>query len=236
MLERFVEYEDDGTRLEGLLITADDDGPRPGVVVAHAWGGRGDLEADAARRLAKLGYAGFALDMFGQGVRGQSREENASLIAPFLQDRALLQRRINRAVGVLREQPEIDPERIAAIGFCFGGLCVLDLARSGADVRGVVSLHGLFAPPQPHPRKPITAKVLALHGNDDPMVPVEAVEALESELSAAGADWQIHVYGGAMHAFTNPKANDPEFGTVYNATADRRAWIATENFLEEVFA
>ena len=169
-------------------------------------------------------------------MRGSNREENAALIQPFLQDRALLQGRITAALDALRARDEVDADRIAAIGYCFGGLCVLDLARSGADVRGVVSLHGLFAPPEPKPPGPVRASVLALHGHDDPMVPVEAVNALEQELTDAGADWQIHVYGGAMHAFTNPKANDPEFGTVYNEVADRRSWQATRQFLAEVLS
>jgi len=237
MIERPVVYEHAGATLEGILVCESAEGARrPGVLVAHAWGGRGDLELDAARRLARLGYVAFALDMFGQGVHGASREQNAGLIAPFLADRDLLQARIQVAVSTLRLQDEVDPERIAAIGYCFGGLCVLDLARSGADVRGVVSVHGLFGPPDPLPGKPIRARVLALHGHEDPMVPVAAVNALEAELTAAGADWQIHVYGGAMHAFTNPRANDPEFGTVYNETADRRSWIATKAFLAEVLA
>ena len=235
MNERLVRYEDGGVDLEGLLVHAGyQAGERPGVLIAHAWGGRGELEEDSARRLAELGYVAFALDMYGRGIRGSSREENAGLIAPFLADRRMLQQRIQSAVNALREQAEVDSGRIAAIGYCFGGLCVLDLARSGADVRGVVSIHGLFTPPDPVPGRPISARVLALHGHDDPMVPVDAVNALEAELTAAGADWQIHVYGGAMHAFTNPRANDPEFGTVYNETADRRSWAAMTAFLAEV--
>jgi dienelactone hydrolase len=235
MTERLVRYEHDGTELEGLLVVDDAAaGPVPGVLIAHAWGGRGENEDGAARRLAAAGYAGFALDLYGLDVRGTSRGENAALIAPFLADRPMLQRRMSSAVSALQVQDEVDSSRIAAIGFCFGGLCVLDLARSGADVRGVVSLHGLFTPPEPAPGVPIRAKVLALHGHDDPMVPVAAVNALEDELNGAGADWQIHVYGGTMHAFTNPKANDPDFGTVYNAVADRRAWASTMDFLAEV--
>lgn len=237
MSERLVEYEHAGSLLEAYLAVDEaKTGPRPGVVIAHAWGGRGEHEEGVARKLAELGYVGFVLDMFGKGVRGTSRDENRALIGPFLEDRGLLMGRMAAAVEVLRQQPETDPERVAAIGYCFGGLCVLDLARSGADVRAVVSLHGLFAPPDPHPGKAITAKVLALHGHDDPMVPVAAVTALETELTTAGADWQIHVYGGAMHAFTNPQANDPDFGTVYNAAADRRAWATLLGFLDEAFA
>jgi dienelactone hydrolase len=235
--ERLVEYQHDGVVLEGLLVGGEEGGgSKPGVLVAHAWGGRGEQEDKTAHRLAKLGYVGFAIDVFGKGIRGTSREENAALIGPFLQDRAMLQARIARSVSVLQKQPEVDSNKIAAIGYCFGGLCVLDLARSGADVAGVVSLHGLFTPPEPAPGQPIRAKVLALHGHEDPMVPVEAVNQLEAELTAAGADWQIHVYGGTMHAFTNPKANDPEFGTVYSAVADQRSWLATTAFLAEVFS
>jgi dienelactone hydrolase len=232
--ERLIEYAHTGAELEGLLAVGDDvDQPAPGVLISHAWGGRGEQEDATARRLAGLGYAAFAIDLFGKGVRGTNPEENSALIAPFLADRPMLQDRMINAVNTLQAQDEVDSSRIAAIGFCFGGLCVLDLARSGADVRGVVSLHGLFTPPDPVPGRPIRAKVLALHGHDDPMVPVAAVNALEEELTAAGADWQIHVYGGTMHAFTNPAANNPDFGTVYNATAARRAWTTTLSFLAE---
>ena len=237
MAEKFVEYEHEGAVLEGFMAWDDTrGGPLPGVLVSHAWGGRGDLECDKARELASLGYCGFALDVYGKGIRGSGPEENAKLMQPFLEDRGLLQSRMAAALETLRAQEEVDAARCAAIGFCFGGLCVLDLARTGSDVRGVVSLHGLFNPPGNTAGTQIRAKVMALHGHDDPMVPVEAVNALEAELSEAGADWQIHVYGGTMHAFTNPQANDPAHGTVYNAVANRRAWVVTRDFLEEVLA
>jgi dienelactone hydrolase len=155
---------------------------------------------------------------------------------PFLEDRALLQRRMKLALETVRRLERVDKDRVAAIGFCFGGLCVLDLARTGADLRGVVSFHGLLKPPGNTQGNKIQAKVLVLHGHDDPMVPVEDVVALERELTEAGADWQVHVYGHTMHAFTNPKANDPNFGTVYNPVADRRSWLAMQNFLEEIFS
>lgn len=237
MAERYIEYEHDGVVLEGLLAWNDSTpGPRPGVLVSHAWGGRGEFECDKARRFAELGYAGFALDVYGKGVHGSGPEENAKLMQPFLSDRALLQARMALALETMRVQVEVDAARTAAIGYCFGGLCVLDLARTGSDVRGVISTHGLFGPPGNTAGKKIGAKVLALHGHEDPMVPVEAVNAFENELTEAGADWQIHVYGSTMHAFTNPDANNPGMGTVYNAAADRRAWVVTVDFLEEVLA
>jgi dienelactone hydrolase len=234
--ERLIAYEHNGTELEGLLAYDDaGEGSRPGVLVAHAWAGRGEFECQKARDLAELGYTGFALDLYGKGVLGGGPEENSRLMAPFLQDRALLQSRMQLAHETMKAQPEVDTKRTAAIGFCFGGLCVLDLARTGAKINGVVSFHGLFTPPGGASSRNISARVLVLHGNDDPMVPVDNVIALEQELTRAGADWQIHVYGNTKHAFTNPQANDPDFGTVYSANADRRSWQAMRNFLEELF-
>jgi len=209
-------------------------GPRPAVLVAHAWGGRDDFACAKAQALAELGYVGFALDMYGPGVLGADREQNAALMAPFLDDRAMLQRRMLAALEAARGLDGVDAERIAAIGFCFGGLCVLDLARSGADLRGVVSFHGLLSPPGNTLGTPIRSKVLVLHGYDDPMAPPEHATALAGELSGAGADWQIHAYGSTLHAFTNPQANDRQFGTVYDAAADRRSWRAARDFLGEV--
>jgi dienelactone hydrolase len=234
--DRLITYVHDGTVLEAFLAYDDvRKGRRPGIMISHAWGGRGEFECRKARALAELGYAGFALDLYGKGVLGSGPEENSKLMAPLLADRAMLQSRMKLAHETMRSQPEVDAAKTAAIGFCFGGLCVLDLARAGADIRGVISFHGLFTSPGNTKGTKIKAKILALHGHDDPMVPVDMVTGLEQELTAAGADWQIHVYGNTMHAFTNPHANDPGFGTVYNADADRRSWQAMKNFLEELF-
>ena len=203
--------------------------------MAHAWGGQGEFEQARARGLAELGYAAFCIDLYGKGVRGSGPEENAQLIQPFLEDRTLLQSRMQLAVAVAGQQPGVDASRLAAIGYCFGGLCVLDTARVGAAVLGVVSFHGLFHPPGNTQGNTINAKVLALHGWDDPMATPDQAVALAAELTAAGCDWQIHGYGHTLHAFTHPEANDPGFGTVYSEVADRRSWQAMTGFLEELF-
>ncbi len=234
---RLVEYRDNGVTLEGLLAWDDEvHGPRPAVAVAHTWGGRSAFEEGKALDLAEQGYVGFALDMYGKGVRGSTPEENAALMAPLMADRSALQQRINIAISALRQQSEVDPAKVAASGYCFGGLCVLDLARSGSDVCGVVSLHGLFTPPDKVGSGPINAKVLCLHGYDDPMADPHSMLDLAAELTAAGADWQVHAYGNTVHAFSNPQANNPAMGTVYNATADRRSRAAMLAFLAECFA
>jgi dienelactone hydrolase len=235
--KKFVEYFDQGTGLEGFLAYDDQASkPLPAVLIAHAWGGRDEFVCGKALKLAELGYAGFALDLYGKGVLGASVAENSALMAPFLEDRGLLQRRLTAALETVRNQESVDPARIAAMGFCFGGLCVLDLARTGADLRGVVSFHGLLGAPGNTSGKTIKAKVLVLHGHDDPMVPEHDIRLLQDELTQAGSDWQFHVYGNTLHAFTNPVANDPGFGTVYQPLADRRSWQAMRLFFEECFA
>ena len=232
--EQLVSYQDGDTICEGFFCyDPSRAGPLPAVLISHDWSGRGEFTARKARRLAWHGYAAFALDMYGGGKQGKSTEENQALMTPLASNRAALAKRITAALTAVRGLPQVDSKRVAAMGFCFGGLCVLDLARSGADVRGVASFHGLLTPSS-LPTKPIKAKVLAMHGFDDPMAPPEAVLAFGKEFTAAGADWQLHAYGKTVHAFTNPDANDPSFGTVYNAAADRRSWHAMLNFFEEV--
>ena len=233
---RAIEYDIDGKTYEGVLaVDGAKAGERPAVLVAHAWAGRSQFEIDKAKALAGLGYAGFAIDLYGKGVLGSSTEENQALMTPFVEDRAMLQSRLLTIVDLLKSQPEADAGKIGAIGFCFGGLCVLDIARAGGDVKGVVSFHGLLGAPG-NAKDAVNASVLALHGWDDPMAPPADVEAFGKEMTAAGADWQLHAYGKTMHAFTNPEANDPGFGTVYDAKADKRSWQAMANFLEEVFS
>jgi dienelactone hydrolase len=233
--EQLVEYRDGDALLEGFLCHDEARvGPLPAVLISHAWGGRDDFVERKARRLAWHGYAAFALDMYGKGRRGSNPEENQALMLPFVQDRALLARRINAALAAVRGVAAVDARRVAAMGFCFGGLCVLDLARSGADLRGVVSFHGLLKPNGLPPAKKIVAKILMLHGYDDPLAPPEDVLAVAQEFTQAGADWQLHAYGHTVHSFTNPQARSPEAGMSYNDRADRRSWHALLQFLDEV--
>lgn len=233
---RLIDYEDGDAVLEGLLAWDDANaGARPGVMVCHAWAGRSDLEDGKAVALAKLGYTAFASNLYGKGVLGSSPEQNAALMQPFLDNRPMLQERLLLSLQTMRIQPQVEESKTAAIGFCFGGLCVLDVARAGADIDGVVSYHGLFGSPGNTSGNTIQAKVLLLHGWDDPMATPDAVVAIAAELTAMGADWQLHGYGNTMHAFTNPQANDPDFGTVYDGTADRRSWTAMHIFLTELF-
>ncbi|MGZ5013274.1 MAG: dienelactone hydrolase family protein [Methylobacter sp.] len=231
-----VAYMDGDVVLEAFFAFDDSlSGRRPAVLINHTWVGRDDFVAEKAKKLAALGYVGFAVDMYGKGVLGSDREENMRLMQPFMADRAMLQQRMKAALAAVKLMPWVDDSKIASIGFCFGGLCSLDLARTGVDIKGAVSFHGLLAAPENTQGNTIKAKVLVLHGHDDPMNPAEQVLAFEQEMTEAGADWQLHTYGHTMHAFTNPLANDPAFGTVYQPDADRRSWITMQNFLAEIF-
>lgn len=229
-------YSSDTLHFHGFLAETSpgDKDLKPGVLVVHAWGGRDDFAEEKARALADMGYIALAVDLYGEGRRGANPEENAALMQALMQDRATLQQRMQLALETLRKVPGVDPCRTAAIGFCFGGLAVLDLARTGADIRGVVSFHGLLTPPDNTTDIPISASILALHGYDDPMAPPAQLVQFAEELTHAGADWQIHAYGGTVHAFTNPEAHNPDFGTVYSDRANRRAWESMQRFLAEV--
>jgi len=232
--EELVSYRDGDVTCEGFFChDASRTGPLPAVLICHDWSGRNEFAARKARRLAWHGYAAFAVDMYGSGTQGKNVDENKTLMGPFMADRASLARRIMAALTTVRTLPQVDAKRVAAMGFCFGGLCVLDLARSGADVRGVASFHGLLKP-SGLPSKPIKSKVLVMHGYDDPMAPPDEVLAFAKEFTAAGADWQLHAYGKTLHAFTNPEANNPASGMAYNSDADRRSWHSMLGFFEEV--
>ena len=233
-----IDYQDGETTLEGYVAWDDSgSGPRPVVLVAHDWTGRREFATGKAEEMAKLGYVGFALDMYGKGVFGADGdvEGNTALMSPLAGDRAALRARMLAALEAARGLDVVNGSKVGAMGYCFGGMCVLELARAGAEVDGVISIHGIFSPGDLANEK-VTARILCLHGQDDPMVPPEQVLAFENEMSEAGADWQVHAYGGTMHAFTNPEANDPGFGTVYNPVADKRATQSIQNFFNEIFA
>ena len=212
-------------------------GPRPGVLIAHAWSGRSDFEDRKAELLAELGYVALAIDVYGRGKRGASPDENRALMSPLLEDRAKLLRRLTAGYEQLRNLPNVDAERTAAIGFCFGGLCVLDLLRAGVELRGVVSFHGLLTRPDSdlasrnHPRP----AALLLHGWKDPLATPDQVLGFAREMEELGADWQLNAFGNAVHAFTNPAADDAADGKLYDAVADRRSWDAMQLFLNEIF-
>lgn len=231
-----IDYQDGDTTLEGYY-TFDDKttDKKPAVLIAHDWTGKNAFACDKAKRLAELGYVGFALDIFGKGVQGSTKDEKSALIQPFMQDRTKLQNRLVAAYNTVRKLEMIDTANIGIIGFCFGGLCALDLARSGAEIKAAVSFHGLLMPATNMPAHPIVAKILVLHGYDDPMVPPAQVEAFATEMTNAKADWEIDMYGNTMHAFANPQANDPGFGTVYDQQADARSWARMTEFFKEVF-
>jgi len=202
----------------------------------HAWDGRTEAHDQFAHRLAALGWNAFSVDLYGKGVVGNTTEECQALMNPLVGDRARLRGLLLEAVATVAALPRVDATRMAAIGFCFGGLCVLDLARAGAALKGVASFHGLFIPPGLPLVTPIVPKVIAYHGWADPMAKPDSVVAFGEEFTAGGADWQLHGFGGALHAFMNEGANMPEMGILYDAKVARRAWDGMAGFLAEVLA
>jgi len=230
-----IAYQHNGVELEGYLAhNADQNEPKPTVLIGHDWGGRGEFGCRKAEMLAEMGYVGFALDMFGKGKLGTTTDEKMAMMQPLVDDRALLQARVQAALDVVRNVAVVDNNNIAMIGFCFGGLCGLDLARCGADIKAVVSFHGKLTAPG-NLTNNIKAKILALHGHDDPMVPPEQVAEFQQEMTKAKADWQTHIYGNTKHAFTNPQANDAALGLIYNDIAAQRSWASMQAFLQENF-
>ena len=207
-------------------------GPRPGVMIAPTFKGQSGFETQKAELLAALGYVGFAIDIYGQGKRATTPEAASALMAVLNNDRALLLRHMQLATKTIRQLPQVDEHKVAAIGFCFGGKCVLDLARSGADIRAVVSFHGIYDPPPLASAEKILAAVLVLHGWEDPLSPREPTVALADELTRYGADWQIHMFGHTAHAFTNPQAQAKESGMFFNPLSAERGWGMMQGFLQ----
>lgn len=232
-----VHYREGETELEGFLAYDRDlAGTRPGVLVVHQWKGLTGYEKKRCEMLAKLGYVALAVDIYGKGIRPTSTADAGKLAGQYKADRRLLRARVISGLETLRKSSRVDGKRIACIGYCFGGTTALELARSGADVAGVVSFHGGLGTPTPEDAKNIRCKVLALHGADDPYVPPAEVNAFQDEMRKANVDWQWVAYSGAVHSFTHWEAgSDNSKGAAYNEKADRRSWEAMRIFFAELF-
>ena len=232
-----LEYHDGETVLEGYLAYDDAlSAPRPGVLVVHEWKGLNEYAKRRARQLAQLGYVAFAADMYGKGILAKDHAEAAARSGVYRNDRHLMRQRAHAGLAVLRAHPRVEADRVAAIGYCFGGTTALELARSGEPLRGVASFHGGLSTPSPEDARQILGKVLVLHGADDSFVGPEEVAAFETEMHSAGVAYRLIRYPGAVHSFTVAEAgNDPSTGMAYHAEADRQSWEALRRFLEDVF-
>jgi dienelactone hydrolase len=232
-----VEYKQGDTVLEGFLAYDDStQARRPGVLIVHQWKGLTEHEMTRAKMLARLGYVAFAADIYGKGIRPADPSAAGKEAGKYKSNRALLRDRARAGLEALEKNSLTDTKRVAAIGYCFGGTTVIELARSGADVAGVVSFHGGLDSPNPADGKTIKCKVLALQGADDPFVPAKDIAAFEDELRQAKVDWQLVKYGGAVHSFTEVGLKPGMMkGAEYNENADRRSWEDMKQFFAEIF-
>ncbi len=232
-----IEYKQGETTLEGFL--AYDDATttaRPGVLVVHQWLGLTDYEKHRAEQLAALGYVAFCADIYGKGVRPKNTGEAGVEATKYKTDRKLLRARVNAGLDELKKSALVDKTKVAAIGYCFGGTTVIELARSGADLQGIVSFHGGLDSPTPADGKNIKCKVLICHGADDPFEKAADLAAFEDEMRQANVDWTLIKFGGSVHSFTQPMAgNDNSKGAAYNERADRRSWAAMKMFFSGIF-
>jgi len=211
-------------------------GPRPGILVAHNWMGITDQTKERVDDFAKLGYVAFAVDIYGKGIRPKNQTEAGHLAGNFKKDRSLLRAHMQEGLIQLEKLPGVDKEKIAVVGYCFGGTAALELARAGAKANGFITFHGGLDSPKPEDGKRIKGKVLVLHGADDSFNPIADVTAFENEMRDNKVDWEMIQYGGAVHSFTEKTAgNDNSKGAAYNAEADQRSWIAMKDFLKEIF-
>jgi dienelactone hydrolase len=233
-----ITYKDGDTTLTGYLAWDDalpmKQNSAPAVLIVHQWMGLTDYEKGRAKQLAELGYVAFALDIYGVDNRPKDRGQAGAMAGKFKNDRKLFRKRLNLGLDMLKKVSQVDPKRVAAIGYCFGGTGVLELARSGADVAGVVSFHGGLDAPTPEDAKNIKAKVLVCHGADDPFVSQEGIDAMTKSFNEADVDWQMIYYSNAVHSFTQPMAgDDPSKGAAYNEKADLRSWLHMQTFFYE---
>ena len=230
-------YFDSKKNYQGIIAFDDTlEGKRPVVLICHTWVGQSQFEETKAIELAKLGYLAFAIDVYGQGKRAKNTSDAEAFMNEALVDRQQLLNRILLALENIKQHDLADTSKIGAIGFCFGGKCALDLARSGADINGVISFHGIFDPPGINHKGDIRARVLVMHGWEDPMALPKDINTLAEELTGRNAIWEMDIYGHTGHAFTNPNANAPDQGMKFNPLANDRSWQRMTNFFEEVFA
>jgi dienelactone hydrolase len=230
-----ISYDDEGQPLEGYLATPNSARSLPGVLVVPSWLNVNESIRGRADRLAELGYSVFVVDLFGAGVTSAPPQKPMEVIGPLLQDRKLFRRRLLAGLAAFRGRPECDPDRIAAIGYCVGGCGVLELARAATPLRGVVSLHGILTALLPAKRNEVHAKILVLHGDDDPVAPFDHLAGFRDEMHTAQANWEVDIYGGARHGFTGEGLWDKSRpGSGFDSHHEARSWRATVEFLEEV--
>lgn len=231
------EYKCGGNIMEGYIAYESGLKTRlPAVIIVHEWNGLGEYVKKRAEQIAALGYFAFAADIYGKGVRPATMEESAQKASEFRKNRDLMLERINAALEEVRKGKIADPKKIAVMGYCFGGGVALELVRSGAELSGAVSFHGNLDTLKPAGPGSIKTKLLAFQGADDPFVTPNIVAVFQDEMKRAGPDWQLVIYGGAVHGFTNPKnGNNPKSGLAYNEKADHRSWEALKLFLREAF-
>lgn len=238
MTSEILRYQADGLSMEShLYLPQDISTPRPGVLVFPEAFGLGDHAKSRAERLAGLGYVALACDLHGEGKLITNMEEVMSALAPMFADATITRARAGGGFEALKARPEVDAGRIASIGYCFGGAMSLELARGGADIKGVVGFHSGLATPAPQDAANIKAKILVCIGADDPGIPPEQRAEFEAEMRAGKADWQMHLYGGVVHSFTNPdaaKLGMPDFAR-YDAAADARSWTSMIALFDEIF-
>jgi dienelactone hydrolase len=233
-----VEYEHNGTKLTGYLLYDDSvSGKRPGVIVAHEWWGLNDYVKSRAEKLAELGYVAFALDMYGDNRVTEHAPEASGWMKQITENVDQWQGRALAGLDVLRQNERVDPERLAAVGYCFGGATVMQMAYAGADLDAVVSVHGSLPPASEEQQKQIKSSVLVAHGSEDSFIPAERVLAFQQALDGAGADWRMITYGGVRHGFTNPSAGDYGIENLaYDAQADADSWAEMKSFLESALS
>lgn len=237
MHEEVVNYKDGDLELKGYLYWDDAfTGPRPGVLVLHEWWGLNDYAKLRAEMLAESGYVAFAADLYGDAKMTRHADEAKSWMQQITSNIEAWQRRAVLALAQLKKHPKVKNDSLAAIGYCFGGATVMQMAYSGADLDGVVSFHGSLPPATPEQAAKIKAKVLIAHGDADTFVPLDRLLAFKKALSDAGVDWEMDIYGGARHSFTNPYADGYGMeGLAYAEGADRRSWLRMLAFFEEIF-